>query len=174
MLETFPKLGEALTKAMEAQIDIFIVEYDERFFPRATKIVMETMSRGDVATLTAFYGSLLGRKMLASASMKMDGREVIDRALAGKDIDAGVARRQVMRAGLATIAALSPAEQKQVAAMALSPAGQHFRAAMPALVALQVELANSPGPKFVAGSKAAMAAAMKRVTEEDAAGTPKP
>lgn len=29
MLETFPKLGDALTKAMESQIDVFITEYDE-------------------------------------------------------------------------------------------------------------------------------------------------
>lgn len=134
--------------------------------------MIENLSRSDVATLTAFYGSPLGHKMLSSASTNMDGREIIDRALAGKEIDAGVARRQVMRAGLASLAALSFEEHKQVTAMAVSPAGQHFRATMPALVALQVELANNPGPKFVSGSEAAMAAALKRVTEEDAAAAP--
>ena len=167
LLEAFPALGGALTAAMASQIDVYMIEYDERFFPRASAVVQQSMSRSDVATLTAFYVSPLGRKILETAAQKLDGSEVIDRALAGKEIDAGVAKRQALRAGLASVGALSSEERVEVLALASSPAGRSFRTIMPQLTALQVELTNNPGPRFSAGSKHAMGAAFKRVTGVD-------
>ena len=167
MLDTFPTLGDALTAAMVSQIDVYIEEYDGRFFPRAVDIARQSLSRDDVLKLTAFYRSALGRKVLSSVAARLDGKEFIDRALAGKGVDAGVARRQTLRAGMATYSALAPDEKKQVLDVALSPAGRRFEAMMPQIVALQVELANQPGPKFEAGAKAAMGVAFKRVTGTD-------
>jgi hypothetical protein len=164
MLDAFPGLDQALVDAMASQIDIYIAEYDERFFPPAAAIVREGLTRDDVLKLTAFYASPLGRKALKSVVSNIDVSEVIDRALQGKDIDAGVATRQVMKAGVATYAGLSTSEKATVLALASSPAGIRFRGVIPKLTALQVELTNHPGPKFEAGSNAAMGAAIKRFT----------
>ena len=167
MLDTFPKLGDEITAAMASQIDVYVAEYDERFFPRATRIVANSLAQDDVLKLTAFYRSVLGRKVLASSAAKVDGSEIIDRALAGQEVDAGVASRQAMRAGMATYSSLTPAERSQIVVLAQSPAGRRFQALMPQLMALQVELTNKPGPKFEAGAKAAMGEAFKRVTGTD-------
>lgn len=167
MLDAFPTLGDALTAAMASQIDVYIEEFDGRFFPRAADIARQSLSRDDILKLTAYYRSALGRRGLSSVATKLDGKEIIDRSLTGKDVDAGVVRRQTLRAGMATYSALTPDEQKQVLDVALSPAGRRFEAMMPQIVALQVELANQPGPKFEAGARAAMGVAFKRVTGTD-------
>ena len=167
MLDAFPDLGDALIAAMETQIDTYISEFDERFFPRATQIVVKSLSRDDVINMTAFYRSTLGRKILASSAAKADGSEIIDRAITGQAIDAGVVKRQALRAGLATYGILLPQERDQVSAMGLSPSGQHFSTVIPALASLQAELISNPGPKFTAGAKAAMGAAFKRIIGTD-------
>jgi len=167
MLDAFPGLGEALTEAMASQIDVYIAEYDERFFPRAAAIVEQAMSRADVARMTAFYASPLGRKALASTASKIDVDEVMQRAVDGKNIDMDVARRQALRAGMATYSSLSEEERNSILAVARSAAGRRFQLVVPKLLALQVELTNSPGPKFEAGSKAAMGAAFKRITGQN-------
>jgi hypothetical protein len=62
---------------------------------------------------------------------------------------------------------LSAEEIKQIVALAQRPEGKHLAAVTPALRALQIDMMNKPGPKFTAGSVAALRAAFKRVTKLD-------
>jgi hypothetical protein len=167
MLEAFPDLGPELQKALASQIDVFIAEYYEQFYPRAVPIVQQSLSKADIQTLTTFYLSPAGRKLLQLASKNMDGKEVAARAADDKPIDAGVATRQALRAGVRTFSELTEAERARVVALMGSPAGRHFRTLIPRMTALQVELMNGPSPKFEAAASKAMGEAFKRVTGVD-------
>ena len=164
LLDAFPALGPAMVGAMESQIDIYIEEFEDRFVPRATKLVRQSMTRADTLTLTRFYGSPLGRKMVRLMAMNLDGSEVVDRAFKMEAIDEGVAKRQMLRSAFATVGQLSDEERDQIIALARSPEGTRLRPVLPAFRAIQIELMNNPGPRFAAGSDAAMRAAFKRVT----------
>jgi hypothetical protein len=167
VLDAFPQLGPELQKAMVAQVDIYIAEYDERYFPRAAAIVREALSGDDVRALTAFYGSPTGQKMLSIATENVDGTEIMELAAKDQAVDSAVATRQAMRAGILTYGKLSAAERAEINAIVASPPGRKFSAIMPKLVALQTELMNDPGPRFKASSEKAMADAFKRVTAID-------
>jgi hypothetical protein len=167
LLDAFPALGPALTKAMSDQIDIYMAEYAERFYPRAADLVRSSLTKDEVRELTAFYSSASGRKMLAMAAQNIDASEVVDRAAKREKIDPGVMERQAFRTGIMAYAKLSEGERAQLLAMANSPAGQHLKSVMPGIRAIQTELMNNPGPRFRAASKTALAAAFKRVTGLD-------
>ena len=169
MLDAFPELGPELTKAIASQIDIYIAEYDDRFYPRAAEIVRSSLSRNDVRALTAFYASALGQKVLELASENVDGSEVMERAAKDEPVDSGVATRQAMRAGILTYGKLSVSEREEVRKLSTTPAGRNFLAVQPQLTALASELMNNPGPRFKASSEAALAEAFKRVTGIDPA-----
>lgn len=167
VLDAFPQLGPELQKAMAGQIDIYVAEFDERYFPRAAAVIRDSLSREDVLVLTGFYTSASGQKMLAMATENIDGAEIMEKAAKDEPIDSGVTTRQAMRTGLLTYSKLSAAEQAEISAMGASPAGKNFRAIMPKMVALQTELMNEPGPRFKASSEKAMGEAFKRVTGID-------
>lgn len=169
VLDAFPALGPELTKAMASQIDVYMAEFDARFYPRAAAIIRESLSRDDVLALTAFYSSDLGQKMLEMASDNVDGTEIMERAAKDQPVDAGVTTRQAMRAGILTYGKLSASEREEVRKLSVTPAGRNLYAIMPKLSALQSELMNDPGPKFKASSEAALADAFKRVTGIDPA-----
>lgn len=164
MLEAYPELGPALTAALTAHIDLYVEEYDARFFPRAAEIVRRSLSRDVVRTLTAFYASPLGRRVLTAAAKNVDGDEVAESGIAGRDVDTGVTTRQILKAGVATFVGLSDEERRQVLAVAQSPAGRSYVRMMPEIVALQTELTNNPGPRFTAQSEKAMSDVFRRVT----------
>jgi hypothetical protein len=167
LLEAFPELGAELEKALAGQIDVFIAEFYEHFYPRAVPMVQQSLSKADVRTLTQFYTSAEGRKLLDLASKNMDGKEVVARAVEDKPVDSGVARRQAMRAGIRSFAGLTEPERAKVVAFMESPAGRHFKAFIPQMTALQVELMNGPSPRFEAAAGKAMGEAFKRVTGMD-------
>lgn len=164
MLKAFPALGPALIDALAQNIDVYMREYDERFTPRAVAIVRSGLSRADVKTLTAFYASPLGQRVLAAASSHVDGSEVAQAGLEGRAFDPDMAKRQMMAAGWGALADLGADDRAKVMEQAFSPAGQHLVALIPQLTALQAELANEPGPEFKRRSEAAMADAFRRVT----------
>lgn len=164
MLNTFPELGPALTEAMASQIDVYIEEFDQRFFPRATSLFQTSLSRRDIATLTEFYRSPLGRRMLETAMKSVDGQEVMAQVIAGKDFDDALLKRQLFRAGVASLGELSAAELEGVIAMMKTPAFTNFRAIIPQTHALQLEIANQPGTRFESGSMRAMGEAFRKVT----------
>jgi hypothetical protein len=167
MLDAYPTLGQELTAAMESQVDIYIEEYDAQFFPRASAIVRQGLSREDVQKLTVFYESPLGQKMLRTIADNADGSEVAQLGLKGEQVDSGVINRQIFRSGLATAQALTTQERDQVVALSRSPAGQHFKTLRSQMVALQAELMNHPGERFQEASKKALAEVMQRVTATD-------
>ena len=167
VLDAYPQLGPELLKAMAGQLDLYVAEYEERFFPRAAAIVRDNLSSEEIRVLTAFYASPTGQKMLAVATEKVDGTEIMERAAKDEAIDAGVTTRQAMRAGMLTYGKLSEAERAEINAVVASPAGKRFSALMPKMVALQTELMNDPGPRFKASSEKALADAFKRVTGID-------
>jgi len=164
MLDAFPTLGLELTKAMKSQVDVYIEEYDARFFPQATVIVQESLSRDDVRTLTEFYTSPTGQRAMSLVSQNIDGTEILDRAANGESIDSSTVARQTTRLGLCTYAKLSDAERQQFSKLISSPAGRNLAKILPRLTQLQLELANNPGPKFKAQTQQAMGEAFKRVT----------
>lgn len=167
VLDAFPQLGPELQKAMAGQVDLYVAEYDERYFPRATAIVRNSLSKDDVQALTAFFASPNGQKMLSMATENVDGAEIMERATKDEAIDTGVTTRQAMRAGILTYGKLGEAARAEINAVIYSPAGKRFSAITPKLVALQTELMNDPGPRFKASSEKAMAEAFKRVTGID-------
>ena len=164
MLDAFPNLGPELTKAMASQIDVYMAEFDERFFPRATAIVRKSLSKDDVLELTAFFSTPSGRKFLAIAAQNIDGTEVVERATKNEAVDEGVMQRQAFRSGIMTYAKLSEDERKMVRDMVASPAGQRLQAMAPAFHALQTELMNNPGPRFEAATEKALGEVFERVT----------
>ncbi len=170
LLDAFPDLGPALQKAMADQIDVYMSEYDERFYPRAAAIVRESLSSEDVRALTAFYTSTFGQKMLALASQNVDATEVVELAAQAKPVDQQVAARQAVRTGLMTYAKLDEAERSKFLEFMASPAGRKLKAIAPMLAALQIELMNTPGPRFKAASEKAMAEAFKKTTGIDSSG----
>lgn len=170
MLDAFPALGPELTKALAGQIDIYMAEYGERFYPRATAIILESLSKDDVRTLTAFYASALGQKMLELASENVDGTEIIESVVKDEPVDDAATERQTLRTGILAYGKLNEAERATFREVMQTPAGQHLHAAMPKLVALQTELLNAPSPKFDAASEVALEDAFKRVTGLDPAG----
>ena len=163
MLDAFPALGPELTKAMVSQIDIYMKEYDERFYPRATALVRKSLSKDDVRELTAFYSSASGRKMLTVAAENVDASEVVERATKNEKIDEGVALRQTLKSGMMAVAQLEDEDRVKFFELVQSPAGQHLRAMLPELRSIQLEVMNSPGPEFQASTNKAIAAALKRV-----------
>lgn len=163
LLEAFPTLGDEIVSAMIGQIDTYVAEFDERFYPEATDIVRRSLSRDDAATLRQFYESPLGRKSLRLAVQNADGAEIMAKALNGEDIDKATTNRQIVRAGVTALTQLSPDERRQVIALALSPVGRRFNPVRAELAALQTKLANEPGPKFKAQSEKAIADAFQRV-----------
>ena len=169
MLDAFPDLGPELTKAMAGQIDVYMAEFDERFYPRAAAVIRESLSKDDVRTLTSFYTSALGQKMLELASENVDGAEIIERAVKEQPVDAGVTTRQAIRAGIRTYAKLSLSEREEIRKFSATQAGRNLSSVMPKISELQSELMNSPGPKFKSSSEAALADAFKRVTGIDPA-----
>ncbi len=164
MLDAFPQLGPELKNALVAQLDLYIEEYDARFFPRAAAIVRESLSQDDVKSLTSFYKSPLGQKMLILATDHVDAAELVERVAKEQPIDEGVTTRQAFRAGIRTLGQLNEAERAEILELNGTPAGRHFDAVMPKLSALQTELMNDPGPRFTASSEKAMNEAFKRVT----------
>jgi hypothetical protein len=167
LLDAYPALGRELTKAMASQIDIYMKEYNDRFYPRATTLVRESLSKDDVRDLTVFYNSASGRKMLTIAAENIDASEIIERATKNEKIDEDVAQRQTIRSGITAIAQLSDDERAEFFKLVQSPAGQHLKAMLPQLRSIQTELMNNPGPEFQASATKAIAAAFKRVTGLD-------
>lgn len=162
LLKAFPDLGPALVQAMAGQLDLYIEEYDERFLPRMAAIVQKHLTRDDVASLTTFYASPVGRKFLELNVSNVDGSEVAEAALQGKDMSQEAIDRQVIRAGVASYLEASPEDREQLRAVLLSPAGRRLSAMRPEILALQQELMNSPGPRFKAAAEKAMQAAFER------------
>lgn len=167
MLSGFPALGPAVVAAMESQIDLYMSEYDARFVPKAREIARHHIPRADLLALTAFYRSPLGRKILRTAADTIDGAEVAEKGLKQEKVDEGVANRQLLKSGWAVLGRLTPDERTQFLAFVNSPAGQTFESVRPRFTALQMELMNSPSPKFVAASEKAMMEAITRVTGID-------
>jgi hypothetical protein len=167
LLDTFPNLGAEQSNALASQIVIYMKEYNDRFYPRATTLVRESLSKDDVRELTSFYNSASGRKMLRMAAENIDASEIIERATKNEKIDEGVAQRQTIRSGITAIAQLSDDERAEFFQLAQSPAGQHLKAMLPQLRSIQTELMNNPGPAFRASAAKAMAGAFKRVTGLD-------
>ena len=99
MLKAFPALGVAMVEALAGNIDIYMAEYDARFFPRAAAIVRAGLTRAQVEEMTAFYRSPVGRRALRAVANHIAGSEVAQAGLEGRAIDAGIARRQIAAAG---------------------------------------------------------------------------
>ena len=164
MLDAYPKLGPELVKAMASQIDVYIEEYDARYYRLAAAIVRKSLSRDEVLELTAFFNSAQGKKMLSMAARNVDGTEILERAAKQEKVDSGVMERQAFRSGIMTFANLTDEERARILAMAQSTTGKHLQATLPELHALGSDMTNHPGPRFAAGSKKALAEAFKRVT----------
>jgi hypothetical protein len=164
MLDAFPELGDALRDALIGQIDVYMAEFDERFFPQAAALAREYLSREHMRSLTAFYLSPVGRHLLETVSGNVDASEVVASALRGENVTAAEANRQVIRAGIASYGSLSASDRQAIIQMIRSPAGQRFVAVRPKLLELQLQVMNEPGPRFKAAAQEALAAAFARVT----------
>lgn len=167
MLEAFPALGPELVKALESQIDLYMRDYDVRFFPEASQIAQREFTRDEILALTAFYHSGLGRKTLTLSSGRVDGAEIAQKALEGKTVDQDTAQRQLVQAGWAVLGGLTPDERTEFIAFLNSPLGQKFTEVQPKIAAVALRMMNPPSPAFEAASEKAMSSAFKRVTGID-------
>ena len=167
VLDAFPTLGPELTKAMESRVDAYIAAYDAQFFPRAADIVQQGLSRDDVITLTTFYGSPLGRKLLQAAAQKVDATEIAQLGLKGQEVDSAVLTRQAFRSGVAIAKDMTLDERKQFLAWMQTPAARHLAAVRPKIIAVQVEIMNHPGADFEEGTKKVLDETLQRVTVAD-------
>lgn len=168
MLDAFPELGAALRDALLSNVDLYMAEFSERFYPRVAEIMRQYFTRDQVHTLTVFYSSPAGRHVQEAVAAKVDGTEIMDLAARGEEISAAASNRMAIRAGVAAYGSLSDAERNAVIAMVLSPAGRRFQMVQPKLVAVGLEVSNSPGPVFTAAAQKSMNEAFERVTMQHA------
>ena len=169
MLDAFPELSTELLAALSANLDVYLTEYDERFFPAAATIVRDYVTRDDVRELTTFYNSAFGQKLLRIGATNVDAGEVAGKGLKGDVIDAAVVKRQTVRAGFAVLGKLEVAERQRLVSFSQAPLFQRFKRALPKIKALQADLTSNPSPRFTAANERDFNAVMKRVTGLDPA-----
>jgi hypothetical protein len=148
-------------------MSVYVEEFDARFFPEVAAIFRRSLSPEDVRLLTGFYTSPLGRKMVRTGAAKVDGSEMVAKALTEEGVQKSDIDRQALLAGFAIYGSLTEAERREFMTFAASPVGRRFLALRPQITEVGLKLLNEPGPKFKARTEAAMLDTITRVTGVD-------
>ena len=163
-----PGLGAALAEGMRPAMERYSTRVTALYRPRMIAMLRGELTADEAASVTEFYRSDTGRKLIAKVSRNYDGSAMIGEALNQQDISVGAVERDQKRLIAQTMGGMSVEERDALAAEIMTrPAMVKMQAVHAKMVPLRAEMENTPmTPEETALLEQGIRAAVAQLLEE--------